>query len=130
MCMKILFLILGLFFLRNSSHCQLKQVSVSKINAQQDKALRCLDSINAISKSCPLNLDGFKIKFFTVYLDRNKGELQLIGRVCVSDQVNSPGISGVEIFKAKKSENKLMDRTSVGESTDGKEFSVMMAFLI
>lgn len=120
--MKILLLVLSLFFLLDSSYCQLKQMPVSKINNQQEKGLRCLDSSNAISVSCPLNLDGFTVKFYSSYIDRNKGELQLIGRVCVSEGANASGISEVEIFKAVKSENKLVGRIPSGETTDGNKF--------
>ena len=109
--MKFLFSMLGLFFLTDSSYCQLKQIPVSKIINQQEKSLCCLDSTNAISKSCPLNLDGFRIKFYAAYLDKNKSELQLIGRACKSDEINSPGISELEIFKAKKVDNKIIGRT-------------------
>jgi hypothetical protein len=95
---------------------------VSKINTQQEKALRCLDSAYVISIYCPLSLDGFTVKFYSSYIDRNKGELQLIGRVCVSEGETGSGISGVEIFKAMKSDNKLVGRISVGETTDGNKF--------
>lgn len=120
--MKSLLLLLSLFFVFDSSYCQLKQMPVSKINNQQEKALCCLDSANAISVSCPLNLDGFTVKFYSSYIDRNKGELQLIGRVCVSEGANGSGISDVEIFKAMKSDTKLVGRISVGETTDGNKF--------
>lgn len=120
--MKMLLLIFSLVFLINSSYCQLKQISVSKITYQQEKNLRCIDSTDTISKFCSVDLDGFRVRFYAAYLDKSKGELQLIGRVCVSDKMNSSGISDIEIFKGRKIENKLIGRSSVGETTDGKSF--------
>ncbi len=120
--MKILLSFFSLFFLHDSCYCQLKQVAVSNIVYLEEKGLCCLDSTNIVSTFCPLNLDGFKIKFYAINLDKDKGKLQLIGRVCVSDEINSSGLLGIEIFKAKKVENKLTGRASVGETTDGKKF--------
>ena len=118
--MKHILLIFIFFIFLNSSYCQLKKISVLKIANQQVKSIQCLDSTGIISKFCSLDLDGFSIIFYSAYLDKSKNELQLIGRVCSSDKMNSSGIAGVQIFKALKKDNKLTKRYSIGETTYDK----------
>lgn len=110
-------------FFSNPGYSQLREIPVSKVVGLQEKNLHCLnDSANTISKFCSLDLDGFSIRFFVAYLDKNKRKVQLIGRVCRSDAANSIGIPGVEIFKATKDEGKLSGRSSIAYTTNGNKY--------
>ncbi|HEX4875617.1 MAG TPA: hypothetical protein VFV31_03035 [Chitinophagaceae bacterium] len=120
--MKYLFSLLCIFFLSERGFAQSKQIPVLKISSQEVKALRCLDSASRVSTTCPLGLDGFNVIFYASYMDKSKGELRLIGRVCVSGAMNSTGLSEVEIFKSTKEKNILTDRNLIGRTTYDKEF--------
>jgi hypothetical protein len=80
-----------------------------------------MDSTDAIKSLCSLDLDGFTVKFFYARLDKKNGQLQLIGRVCLCGKGYSEGLPDVEIFKAVRSEDKLINRMHVSKVTEGNK---------
>ena len=119
--MKNLFFMLGFGIGFKSSFAQLNQIPASKFYEQNVRQVVCIDSTGKVTKFCPLELYSFKIKIFKAYVDTQKKELRLIGRLFLSDTVNGPGIPGVEIFKAVKVNGKFMNRMFLGETTkEGK----------
>ncbi len=122
--MKQVLSVISFFVFLDSSYCQLRLIPVTKILNLEEKALHCLnDSLNVISKSCSLGLDGFKINLYSVSLDKSNREMQIVGRVCIAKEANSPGLSDVQIFKATKEDHKLLNRSPIGETTKGTNLS-------
>jgi hypothetical protein len=120
--MKILLSFLCIFFLNIPVYSQLKKMPISKVTNQQIKGSRCLDSLWNISNTCPLGQERFKVNFYITLIDKVKKTIRLIGRVQSTDNIESTGLSGVEIFKSIAVANKLTNRTRLGETTDGKKF--------
>jgi len=119
--MKTLLLLVSLNFCLIKVVGQLKLIPTSRVYQQSIHQTKCLDSNGMVSKFCPLEIYNFKINVYKAYLDRQKKELRLIGRVCLFDTLSCTGVSGVEIFKAVKKDNKLLGRIAIGETTEGKK---------
>jgi len=92
------------------------------VNNQRVKGMRCLDSTWVVSTICPLGQQRLNIVLFYSFYDKIKKTIRLIGRVQTLASVNSTGLTGIEIYKAVLNESKLINRTKIGETTDGKDF--------
>lgn len=119
--MKKLLLLLCVGLFATTTYCQLKQISVSKVYTLHVKGMNCLDSVSGISTTCSLGQERLTVFFYSAYLDKTNSELQLIGRVCIAKQMNSSGVAGIDIFRAIKSGNKLINRQPVGKTTYDRE---------
>lgn len=102
--------------------CQLKPIPVSQILNKDVGQTVCLDSTNQISQSCPTYLEGFYVKIYSAYFDKGKKNVQIIGRICSSNESNGYGIFDVEIFKARKQNGKLLEKKVIGLTTYDSKF--------
>lgn len=120
--MKIILLVLSLIFFSTLVVAQSKQIPVSKIANQRVNDMRCLDSSWSISRICPLGQIRCSVVFYFVFVDKGNKTIRLIGRVQVIENIESTGLTGIEIYKGITLGGKLSSRTFIGETTDGGEF--------
>jgi hypothetical protein len=118
-----LFVAFFYFFLMNfPAQGQLRQISTSKVSQLRVKGNRCFDSTWTFSTVCPLGQRRLNVIFFFTFFDKINKTVRLVGRVQTLDKVSSTGLTGIEIFKGQLKDQKLKNRTKLGETTDGKEY--------
>lgn len=120
--MKALILIFALNILHISGYNQVTEVPISKIDLLKVNELRCIDKWGDLSEVCSLGLDGFSVVFFNTYLDTLSKQIRLIGRVCTSAEINTGGLSDIEVFEAIKEKNTIQNRKLLGRTTYDKEY--------
>lgn len=120
--MKSMLILFWFLFSTYIGECQLKPIVVSKVFNSEVKGLHCIDTMGRISSQCPMDLDGFSIKFYYAGFDKTKKMIRLIGRVCIGDGDTCLGVSNISIFKGIKKMNMVTNKEVIGGSTYDKEY--------
>jgi hypothetical protein len=115
----LIFLIISCF----KCEAQFTKIPISKFYNQAVKNIVCIDSNGNITKYCPLELNHFHINIYIAFLNKKTKEMHLIGRVYLIDTVNGSGLAGLEIFRASKNNNKLINKNFLGQTTYSRDSS-------